>query len=181
MSGPSLSDTEVMLLRQMRDAGMPVKEIARVTGRVRGTVSKYTAPKRIPGSVVQQRIERMDLRRRVEIEGMELRRLIEDLEARLEHAEHCMRELTTMPVDVPPGMTKGEARVVGALMAKPGMVFTRNQILAAKNYDRPGHYPVDRAVDVLVGKIKPKLAAAGLGRIEAVFGVGYRYVPEVQA
>jgi len=69
-------------------------------------------------------------------------------------------------------LTATEFKFLQLLAARPGWVFTRNQIISqVKGED----YPVtDRAVDVQIVGLRKKLGAAGR-YIETVHGVGYRF------
>jgi len=72
------------------------------------------------------------------------------------------------PVD----LTFTEFGILRFLAARPGWVFTRNQII---DEIRGSDYPVtDRSVDVQVAGLRKKLGACGKS-IETVRGVGYRY------
>lgn len=72
------------------------------------------------------------------------------------------------PVD----LTFTEFQILHLLAARPGWVFTRNQIVEGV---RGEDYPVtDRSVDVQVVALRKKLGQAG-GLIETVRGVGYRF------
>jgi len=69
-------------------------------------------------------------------------------------------------------LTYTEFRLLQLLAARPGLVFTRYQIV---NAVRGEDYPVtDRSVDVQVVGLRRKLGAAGV-YIETVRGVGYRF------
>ena len=72
------------------------------------------------------------------------------------------------PVD----LTFTEFEVLWYLASRPGLVFTRSQIVDAV---RGSDYPVtERAVDVQIVGLRRKLGAAG-ALIETVRGVGYRF------
>jgi two-component system, OmpR family, alkaline phosphatase synthesis response regulator PhoP len=72
------------------------------------------------------------------------------------------------PVD----LTFTEFEVLWHLASRPGMVFTRSQIVDAVRGD---NYPVtERAVDVQIVGLRRKLGEAG-SLIETVRGVGYRF------
>ena len=72
------------------------------------------------------------------------------------------------PVD----LTFTEFEVLWLLAGRPGMVFTRSQIVDAV---RGTDYPVtERAVDVQIVGLRRKLGEAG-AQIETVRGVGYRF------
>ncbi len=71
-------------------------------------------------------------------------------------------------------LTVTEFRILAALARAPGVVRTRDQLLAAA-------FPIDaamsdRTVDTHVKRIRRKLedADAGFDAIEAVYGLGYR-------
>jgi two-component system phosphate regulon response regulator PhoB len=69
-------------------------------------------------------------------------------------------------------LTFTEFEVLWHLASRPGMVFTRSQIVDAV---RGADYPVtERAVDVQIVGLRRKLGAAGI-LIETVRGVGYRF------
>lgn len=72
----------------------------------------------------------------------------------------------------PVELTATEFKILELLAARPGWVFTRNQIISrVKGED----YPVtDRAVDVQVVALRKKLGPAGK-YIQTVHGVGYRF------
>jgi two-component system phosphate regulon response regulator PhoB len=69
-------------------------------------------------------------------------------------------------------LTFTEFNILYALARRPGLVFTRYQIVDAVRGD---DYPVtDRAVDVQIVSLRKKLGSCG-GYIETVRGVGYRF------
>ena len=69
-------------------------------------------------------------------------------------------------------LTSTEFRVLAFLAAKPGWVFTRQQILDGVH---GGNYAItDRAIDVQIVGLRKKLGDAGR-YIETVRGVGYRF------
>lgn len=69
-------------------------------------------------------------------------------------------------------LTFTEFNILYALARRPGMVFTRYQIVDAV---RGEDYPVtDRAVDVQIVSLRKKLGSCG-SYIETVRGVGYRF------
>jgi len=72
------------------------------------------------------------------------------------------------PVD----LTATEFKILQILAARPGWVFTRNQII---NRLRGDDYPVtDRSVDVQIVGLRKKLGVAA-DCIETIRGVGYRF------
>jgi len=72
----------------------------------------------------------------------------------------------------PVELTATEFKILQLLAARPGWVFTRNQII---NQVKGEDYPVtDRSVDVQIVGLRKKLAAAG-SYIETIHGVGYRF------
>ena len=69
-------------------------------------------------------------------------------------------------------LTFTEFNILYALARRPGLVFTRYQIVDAVRGD---DYPVtDRAVDVQIVSLRKKLGSCG-SYIETVRGVGYRF------
>jgi two-component system phosphate regulon response regulator PhoB len=68
-------------------------------------------------------------------------------------------------------LTAGEYKMLQILMRRPGVVFTRNQLLDLVRGTL--HAVTDRAVDVQVVGLRRKLGRAG-GKIETVRGAGYR-------
>lgn len=72
-------------------------------------------------------------------------------------------------------LTPTEYRLLQRLMAQPGRVFSRAQLLDSL-YD-PDQDVSDRVVDSHIKNVRRKIAAALPGRevIHSVYGVGYRY------
>jgi two-component system response regulator ChvI len=77
--------------------------------------------------------------------------------------------------DAPVRLTVTEFRILAALAREPGVVRTREQLLAAA-------FPIDaamsdRTVDTHIKRIRRKLEEAdpGFDAIEAVYGLGYRW------
>ena len=68
-------------------------------------------------------------------------------------------------------LTAGEYKMLQVMMRRPGVVFTRNQLLDLVRGAL--HAVTDRAVDVQVVGLRRKLGDAGY-RIETVRGAGYR-------
>lgn len=69
-------------------------------------------------------------------------------------------------------LTATEFKLLALLLARPGRVFTRQQIIEQLH---EGFAAVtDRSVDVQVVALRRKLAASG-ARVETVRGVGYRF------
>ena len=72
-------------------------------------------------------------------------------------------------------LTPVEFRLLGKLMAQPGRVFSRQQLMDAAYRD---HRVVsDRTVDSHEKNLRRKLADAGFDPITSVYGVGYRLEP----
>ncbi len=71
-------------------------------------------------------------------------------------------------------LTPSEYAVLATLLARPGIVFSRTELLDRLPHE--GGQQLDRTVDVHVSNIRRKLAhgALGAGYIETVFGAGYR-------
>lgn len=74
----------------------------------------------------------------------------------------------------PLDLTPVEFRLLKALSARPGRVLSRDQLLDAIYVD---HRVVsDRTVDSHIKNLRRKLAEAGADPIQAVYGVGYKFV-----
>lgn len=86
--------------------------------------------------------------------------------------DHAQRELRV--AGLPVELTPSEFAVLATLLARPGIVFSRSDLLDRLPND--GGSSLDRTVDVHVSNIRRKLAhgALGVGYIETVFGAGYR-------
>lgn len=69
-------------------------------------------------------------------------------------------------------LTQGERRILGCLKSRPGKVFTRAELL--EQAYRGTYDGIDRNVDNYIRQIRKKAESAG-GKIETVYGVGYRY------
>src|SRR5690242_9187854 len=69
-----------------------------------------------------------------------------------------------------PRLTPAESAIWAALLAQPGRVLSRRQLLAAAGRQAAG----DRAADVYIAQLRAKLGAAGeSGAIRTVRGAGY--------
>jgi DNA-binding response OmpR family regulator len=86
--------------------------------------------------------------------------------------DHARRDVTV--ADQPVDLTPSEYAVLSTLLARPGIVFSRAELLDRLPHD--GAQALDRTVDVHVSNIRKKLAGGALGTtyVETVFGVGYR-------
>lgn len=80
-----------------------------------------------------------------------------------------MREVTVNGEQIE--LTAGEYKMLQILMRRPGVVYTRNQLLDLVRGTL--HAVTDRAVDVQVVGLRRKLGGAG-AKIETVRGAGYR-------
>lgn len=93
--------------------------------------------------------------------------------------------LTSHQLSSPDGtdvsLTTHEFQLLRALVRRPQRVFTREEIseIVAGRY----WSPVDRSVDVLVGKLRKKLGddPSRPGLIQTVRGTGYRFIAEVES
>jgi len=97
----------------------------------------------------------------------------------LEKAAIRVRELTIDPgrrqvlvKDKPVDLTFTEFNILYTLARRPGMVFTRYQIVDALHGSE--YLVTDRAVDVQIVGLRKKLGLLN-GYIETVRGVGYRF------
>ena len=86
--------------------------------------------------------------------------------------DHARRDVRV--AGVPVVLTPSEFAVLAALLARPGIVFSRGALLERLPND--AGQALDRTVDVHVSNIRRKLAhgALGAGYVETVFGAGYR-------
>jgi two-component system alkaline phosphatase synthesis response regulator PhoP len=109
-----------------------------------------------------------------------LRRLLHRTVSRdLELPPIKIRELTINPARrevlvraKPVTLTFTEFNILYALARRPGLVFTRYQIIDSVHGD--DYLVTDRAVDVQIVSLRRKLGPCG-GYIETVRGVGYRF------
>lgn len=74
-------------------------------------------------------------------------------------------------------LTATEFRMLDALMTRPGVVFSRQQLLDAVWGNR--HAITDRAVDVYILRLRKKVegSSTSAGRIRSVRGFGYTFKP----
>ncbi len=81
----------------------------------------------------------------------------------------------------PVPLTAVEFRLLAALHAQPGRIFSRDQLLDAAHSKL--HIAGDRSVDSHVRNLRRKLAAASAGfdPIRSVYGVGYSWEPPEDA
>lgn len=75
--------------------------------------------------------------------------------------------------DRPVRLTVTEFGLLRALLAQPGRVRSRSELLAAVNVDDE-ELVTERTIDTHVKRIRKKLRDAGHDPIETVYGVGYR-------
>ncbi len=78
--------------------------------------------------------------------------------------------------DRPITLTVTEFRLLQAMAAHPGRVFTRDALMAAAHDDH--RIVSDRTVDSHVRHLRAKLAAAGANPIGTVHGLGYRFAED---
>ena len=78
--------------------------------------------------------------------------------------------------DQPMALTVTEFRLLQAMAAHPGRVFTRDALMAAAHADQ--RIVSDRTIDSHVRHLRAKLAALGASPIGTVHGLGYRYMDE---
>jgi two-component system OmpR family response regulator len=76
----------------------------------------------------------------------------------------------------PVPLTVTEFRLLQAMAAHPGRVFTRDNLMGAAHAD--ARIVADRTIDSHVRHLRAKLAALGAAPIETVHGLGYRYRDE---
>ena len=98
-----------------------------------------------------------------------------DTEAVLTHGKlHLDRTAHAVQFDgLPVGLTALEFSILGALLARPAMVFSRDQLMDAAY--GPGIHVADRTIDSHIRNIRAKFGAAGCSTIvTTVHGVGFR-------
>lgn len=78
--------------------------------------------------------------------------------------------------EVPVPLTVTEFRLLQAMAAHPGRVFTRETLMGAAHAEP--RIVSDRTIDSHVRHLRAKLAALGAAPIETVHGLGYRYRDE---
>jgi two-component system OmpR family response regulator len=69
-------------------------------------------------------------------------------------------------------LTHTEFSILEALAARPGVVFTREQLILAATDE--GVHIAERTIDTHVRRIRSKLRERGIAPIETVHGVGYK-------
>jgi DNA-binding response OmpR family regulator len=75
--------------------------------------------------------------------------------------------------DMPLDLTRSEFDLLATLMARPGRVFTRMELLEQIHGEAFAAY--ERTIDVHVKNLRAKLSS---DLIETVYGVGYRMRPD---
>lgn len=106
------------------------------------------------------------------------------LRDQVEHLKFMLAEITTpapewlaLAYRLGVALTQQEARVLGALMRHTRQPVTREALLGAIVWDRgDADEPDIKIVDVYICKVRAKLRGKGVGAIETVWGVGYRWV-----
>ncbi len=76
----------------------------------------------------------------------------------------------------PIALTALETRLWARLQEQPGALLSRDQLIDVL-YGSDLSSVSDEALTALVARLRRKLQLAGLGTIEAVRGLGYRYLP----
>jgi two-component system OmpR family response regulator len=90
--------------------------------------------------------------------------------------EHRLRDPTGRPMM----LSQGEHLLLAAFVKRPGRVLTRDVLLDSTRGVNAAAY--DRAIDIAVSRLRRKLAEANpVPLIETVRGVGYRFLPVVDA
>lgn len=112
------------------------------------------------------------LRRTRGNEGKE--EVLQAAELVLDHKKHKVT-LNSRPLN----LTSSEYKLLRALMAAPGRVFSREELL--EKFYRHGETVVDRVIDVHIGKLRQKIEQdpANPRYILTVRGFGYKFSDEV--
>lgn len=100
----------------------------------------------------------------------ELLNRIEELEARVESLEAV--SLAEVPSDLAGVLTSTEARLLGFLVRKPGVVSKQQLMELLYEQRSSGEVPETKVVDVFVCKIRRKLKPFGID-VATVWGQGY--------
>jgi DNA-binding response OmpR family regulator len=112
---------------------------------------------------------------RQKVEGMKPVEAVEFLLACVENLSSglCGREHETDSWMLP--LTPMQRRVLICLYDAGGAVVTKDALMSALYFDRPGDVPEIKIVDVMICKIRPKIPA-NRGRVETIYGLGVRWV-----
>lgn len=102
-------------------------------------------------------------------------------DARLEHLEHAVSELTSIPAADADRLrahgvvlTPQQARIVGRLLRSPGKIVRRDALLQALDWDRPEPLTTGN-VKVHIHRINRRLRGSPW-HVENVWGHGYRII-----
>ncbi|WP_299980235.1 response regulator [uncultured Pseudoteredinibacter sp.] len=78
-------------------------------------------------------------------------------------------------------LTEGEYKLLAALLANPGMVLSRDQLM--NKMQRRDWYPTDRTIDVMVARLRKKLQddKGSPKYISTVHGAGYLFIAEINS
>ena len=92
--------------------------------------------------------------------------------------DYGRREVTRSGTVIP--LTPLEFKLLGALAAHPGLVFTRGQLM--EQVWEANYFGDDHVVDVHIGNLRKKLIGYATGQpyIETVRGAGYRFNAQAQ-
>ena len=81
--------------------------------------------------------------------------------------------------DIPVALTALEFSILETLIARPELVFSREQLMEAAY--GPGIYVADRTIDSHIRNIRAKFSAAGApGVIVTVHGIGFQLSPDAE-
>ena len=113
------------------------------------------------------------------------REVVARVRAVLRRAHAAAAPAATLPIELdenrfearvrgrPLDLTPVEFRLLGKLIAQPGRVFSRQQLMESLYRDH--RIVSERTVDSHVKNLRRKLAELGPDPIESVYGVGYRF------
>ncbi|GAA6151436.1 response regulator [Pseudoteredinibacter isoporae] len=78
-------------------------------------------------------------------------------------------------------LTEGEYKLLAALLANPGLVLSRDQLM--NKMQRRDWYPTDRTIDVMVARLRKKLNddKGSPKYISTVHGAGYLFIAPIES
>jgi DNA-binding response OmpR family regulator len=107
------------------------------------------------------------------------------LQERIDHLEHCLREITSPSGDVAAaeGLPKCQARILGALLKANGRRLSHGALMAAMYWDRrDSDWPETHIVQVQIHHLRQSLLKAGSPIVvQTIHGGGYRIDPKAPA
>jgi DNA-binding winged helix-turn-helix (wHTH) protein len=103
------------------------------------------------------------------------------LQERIDHLEHCLREITTPAADVIGDLSPYRSRLLGALLNASGRPVSYSGLMAAMYWDRPDcDWPDgEKVLHAQIHYLRRDLKASGSPiEVQTVWGRGYRVDPK---